>query len=42
VWEEAHARGFIEHHHSAGSEATISVSASGAKHLAEHRRAEVS
>ena len=38
VWEEAHARGFLEHHHSPGSEAMISVSAKGAKHLAEHRR----
>ena len=38
VWEEAHARGFIEHHHSHGSTAMISVSPLGAKHLAEHGR----
>jgi hypothetical protein len=38
VWEEANERGFIEHHHSPGSEALISVSALGAKHLAERRQ----
>ena len=38
VWEEANARGFLEHHHSPGSEATVSLSVSGAKHLAEGRR----
>jgi hypothetical protein len=38
VWEEANARGFVEHHHSLGSEAMVSVSVSGAKHLAERRR----
>jgi hypothetical protein len=38
VWEEAIARGFIEHHHSLGSEATVSVSAAGVKHLANRRR----
>ena len=38
VWEEANARGFIEHRHTQGSVATVSVSAAGAKHLAERRR----
>jgi hypothetical protein len=38
VWEEANARGFVEHHHSPGSEAMVSVSVSGAKHIAERRR----
>jgi hypothetical protein len=38
VWEEANARGLLEHQHSQGSEAMISVSQVGAKHLAEHRR----
>jgi hypothetical protein len=38
VWEEANARGFIEQYHSDGSEAMISVSATGAKHLVEHGR----
>jgi hypothetical protein len=37
VWEEAHERGFIEHHHTPGSEAVVSVSAQGAKYLAERR-----
>ena len=37
VWEEAHARGFIQHHHSPGTEATVSVSLLGAKHLAKAR-----
>jgi len=40
VWEEANERGFIEHQHSPGSEATVSVSPTGAKHLAERRRAD--
>jgi hypothetical protein len=35
VWEEANERGFIERHHSEGSEAVVSVSAKGAKFLAE-------
>lgn len=38
VWEEANERGFIEYHHSQGSEAVVSVSALGAKFLAEGRR----
>jgi hypothetical protein len=38
VWEEANERGFIEHHLSQGSEAMVSVSALGAKFLAEHRQ----
>ena len=38
VWEEAQERGFIEHHHSPGKEAVVSVSALGAKFLAEHRQ----
>jgi hypothetical protein len=38
VWEEARARGFIEHHHAQGAEAVVSVSALGAKFLAEHRQ----
>ena len=38
VWEEANERGFIERHHSPGTEAVVSVSALGAKFLAEHRR----
>ena len=37
VWEEANERGFIEYHHSQGSEAVVSVSAVGAKFLAERR-----
>ena len=37
VWEEAQERGFIEHHHSPGSEAIVCVSSAGTKHLAEHR-----
>src|SRR5215475_3146944 len=35
VWEEANERRFIEYHHSQGSEAVVSVSALGAKFLAE-------
>jgi hypothetical protein len=38
VWEEANARGFVEYHHSPGSEAVVSVSLWGAKHLARRRR----
>jgi D-3-phosphoglycerate dehydrogenase len=38
VWEEAHERGFIEHHHAPGAEAMVSVSARGVRFLAEHRR----
>lgn len=38
VWEEANERGFIEHHHARGSEAVVSVSALGAKFLAEGRQ----
>jgi hypothetical protein len=38
VWEEANARGFVEHHHSPGSDAMVSVCVSGTKHLAERRR----
>jgi len=37
VWEEANTRGFLEHYHSPGSEAMVSVSVSGAKQLAERR-----
>lgn len=37
VWEEAQARGFIEHRHSSGEEAVVLVSRLGAKHLAEAR-----
>jgi hypothetical protein len=35
VWEEANERGFIERHHSQGSEAVVSVSPQGATFLAE-------
>lgn len=38
VWEEANARGYIERHHESGKAATVSVSASGKKFLARHRR----
>src|SRR5262249_30492319 len=37
VWEEANDRGFIERQHPQGSEAVVSVSALGAKFLAERR-----
>jgi hypothetical protein len=37
VWEEANERGFIEHYYPQGAEAVVSVSALGAKFLAEHR-----
>jgi hypothetical protein len=36
VWEDANERGFIEHHHAPGA-AVVSVSALGAKFLAERR-----
>jgi hypothetical protein len=38
VWEEANERGLIEYHHSQGSGTVVSVSALGAKLLAERRR----
>jgi hypothetical protein len=38
VWEEANERGLIEHHCSPSSEAVVSVSALGAKLLAERRQ----
>jgi hypothetical protein len=38
VWEEANERGFIEQRHAPGAEAVVSVSALGAKFLAERRR----
>ena len=38
VWEEAHARGFIERRQSESTEAVVSVSALGAKFLAEQRQ----
>jgi hypothetical protein len=37
VWEEPNQRGFIERHHSQGSQAVVSVSAEGARFLAERR-----
>jgi hypothetical protein len=38
VWEDANDRGFIEHHHSPGLEATVHVSTLGMKFLADRRR----
>jgi hypothetical protein len=38
VWEEANDRGFIEHHRRETSEAMVSVSAAGAKLLADRRQ----
>ena len=38
VWEEANERGFIDHGRDAGAQAVVSVSASGARFLAERRR----
>ena len=38
VWEEANERGFLEHHHSQGSETVVSVSTQGARFLAERRQ----
>jgi hypothetical protein len=37
VWEEANARGFVDHRHHAGSEARVLVSRAGRKHLKAHR-----
>ena len=37
VWEEAEARGLVERRHAAGTEAMVSVSASGRAHLGKHR-----
>ena len=37
VWEEANARGFIDHRHTGGSAATVSLSAAGRAHLAQRR-----
>jgi len=37
VWEEANARGFIEHRHESGCAATVSLSAAGRQHLARQR-----
>lgn len=37
VWEDANDRGFIEHHHVQGTEATVAVSATGRQYLAERR-----
>lgn len=39
VWEDANERGYIEHRHVQGKEAMVSVSALGAKALAERRQA---
>lgn len=39
VWEDANDRGFIEHRHEQGREATVSVSALGRTFLAAHGRA---
>jgi D-3-phosphoglycerate dehydrogenase / 2-oxoglutarate reductase len=33
VWEEANARGFVDHHHQPGQAATVSLSALGRAHL---------
>ncbi|HSW27335.1 MAG TPA: 3-phosphoglycerate dehydrogenase [Burkholderiaceae bacterium] len=33
VWEEANARGFIDHQHPSGCAATVSLSAAGRRHL---------
>lgn len=41
VWEDANDRGFIEHRHAQGREATVSVSALGRKFLAERRPSSV-
>jgi hypothetical protein len=37
VWEDANDRGFIEHHHAQGAQATVAVSAAGRKFLAARR-----
>jgi hypothetical protein len=38
VWEEADDRGFLEHHRRENSEAMVSVSATGARFLADRRQ----
>ena len=38
VWEEANARGYIIHEHSAGTGLLISVSPIGVAHLSQHRK----
>jgi len=37
VWEEANARGFIDHQHPSGGPAMVSLSAAGRAHLAQRR-----
>jgi D-3-phosphoglycerate dehydrogenase len=37
VWEEANARGFVEHRHEPGTEAQVQVSAAGSAFLEAHR-----
>ena len=37
VWEEANARGFIDHHHRPGQAATVSLTARGLAHLESAR-----
>ena len=37
VWEEANARGFIDHAHHSGSAATVAVSAAGRAYLDRQR-----
>ena len=39
VWEEANARGFLEHRHAPGSAALVAVSERGRAHLDAHRAA---
>lgn len=39
VWEDANARGFIEHQHTQGKQAMVAVSAKGRQFLAERRPA---
>jgi hypothetical protein len=38
VWEDANDRGFISHHRVSGRGARVSVSATGAEHLRQHRQ----
>jgi len=38
VWEEANARGFLDHHYEPGRGTFISVSAEGVAHLCKHRQ----
>ena len=38
IWEEATDLGFIERHRAPGSFAAVSVSPTGAEHLAKHRK----